>query len=74
VTTTVNVHEAKTRLSELLAKVEAGERVIIARAGSPIAELTPLTAPVEREFGFMTFDVPVEFFEDLPESELSAWE
>ena len=40
---TVNVHEAKTHLSRLLARVEAGERIVIARAGHPIAELTPIT-------------------------------
>ena len=40
--TTVNVQDAKTRLSELLKSVEAGESVIIARAGRPIAELRPL--------------------------------
>jgi len=37
----VNVHEAKTNLSRLLERVEAGERVIIARAGKPVAELVP---------------------------------
>lgn len=37
---TVKVHEAKTRLSELLAKVEAGEEVIISRGNDPIARLT----------------------------------
>ena len=35
----VNIHEAKTRLSELLAEVEAGDEVVIARAGKPIARL-----------------------------------
>ncbi|MFI5226912.1 MAG: type II toxin-antitoxin system Phd/YefM family antitoxin [Candidatus Limnocylindrales bacterium] len=40
--TTVNVHEAKTHLSRLLAQVERGERVIIARAGKPIAILEPI--------------------------------
>lgn len=38
----VNVHEAKTRLSELLQKVERGEKVIIARNGKPVAELVAL--------------------------------
>ena len=38
---TVNVHEAKTHLSRLLARVEAGEHIVIARAGQPIAELIP---------------------------------
>jgi len=36
----VNVGEAKTRLSELLAKVEAGEEVVIARGGDPVAKLS----------------------------------
>lgn len=38
---TVNVHEAKTTLSKLLERVEAGERVVIARAGRPVADLVP---------------------------------
>jgi prevent-host-death family protein len=37
----VNVHEAKTRLSQLLELVEEGETVIIARHGQPVAELVP---------------------------------
>ncbi len=37
----VNIHEAKTHLSRLLERVEAGERVVIARAGRPIADLVP---------------------------------
>lgn len=36
-----NVHEAKTHLSRLLERVEAGERIVIARAGKPVAILTP---------------------------------
>ena len=35
----VNVHEAKTHLSRLLARVEAGEEVVIARNGNPVAQL-----------------------------------
>ena len=38
---TVNVHEAKTNLSRLLAEVEGGEEVVIARAGEPVARLIP---------------------------------
>lgn len=46
-TVTVNVHDAKTHLSRLLERVSAGERVIIARAGRPVAELVPhRTGPV----------------------------
>lgn len=40
-TVNVNIHEAKTHLSRLLEQVAAGERVIISRAGEPIAELVP---------------------------------
>ena len=40
--TTVNVHEAKTHFSKLLQRVETGERITIARAGKPVAELTPI--------------------------------
>lgn len=43
--TTVNIHEAKTHLSRLLEQVAAGERVIIAKAGKPVAELRPLEKP-----------------------------
>ena len=41
-TLTVNIGEAKTRLSELLVRVEAGEEVVIARGGLPIARLSPV--------------------------------
>lgn len=44
----VNVHEAKTELSRLLEEVEAGERVVIARAGEPVAVLVPYRATVRR--------------------------
>lgn len=37
----VNVHEAKTHLSRLLAEVEGGQEVVIARAGKPVARLVP---------------------------------
>jgi len=37
----VNVHEAKTHLSRLLQRVEAGEEIIIGRAGQPVAQLVP---------------------------------
>lgn len=38
---TINVHEAKSSLSRLLERVEAGERITIARAGKPVADLVP---------------------------------
>ena len=42
--TSVNVHQAKTQLSRLLQQVEAGETIIIARAGKPSAQLVPINA------------------------------
>jgi prevent-host-death family protein len=44
----VNIHEAKTELSRLLEAVESGERVVIARAGQPVAVLIPWKAAVRR--------------------------
>jgi prevent-host-death family protein len=40
----VNIHEAKTHLSRLVQRVEAGEELVIARAGRPVARLVPLHA------------------------------
>ena len=40
-TSAVNVHEAKTRFSELLKRVQLGEEIIIAKAGKPVARLVP---------------------------------
>ena len=42
---TVTIHAAKTNLSKLLAQVEAGEEIVIARGKTPIARLTPVRAP-----------------------------
>ncbi len=70
----VNVQEAKTRLSELLARVERGEDVVIARAGKPVAHLAPVEASPARTFGIVDLHVPDSFFEPLPESEVAAWE
>jgi len=50
--TQVNVYEAKTRLSQLLDQAVAGEDVVIARNGRPVARLVPVTpAPKRRERG-----------------------
>jgi prevent-host-death family protein len=50
--TTVNIHEAKTHLSKLLARVSEGEEIIIARNGKPVARLAPLEPePKQRPLG-----------------------
>ncbi|TVS12143.1 MAG: type II toxin-antitoxin system Phd/YefM family antitoxin [Gammaproteobacteria bacterium] len=63
---TVNIHEAKTHLSRLLARAAKGETVVIAKAGQPIAKLTPIDAPAAHEtrrLGFLTgaFLIPNDF-------------
>jgi prevent-host-death family protein len=48
---TVNVHDAKTHLSALLNDVEAGEQIVIAKAGKPVAKLSRYEGPVARPIG-----------------------
>lgn len=71
---TVKVQYAKTHLSALLAAVEQGEEIIIARGDRPVARLSPLPGGDERELGFVAYSVPDEFHEPLPEEELARWE
>ncbi len=72
----VNVHQAKTHLSRLLAQVENGEEVIIARNGKPVARLVSLHRRGKRQSGSMKGRVKLDdsFFDPLPEEELAAWE
>ena len=73
----INVHEAKTQLSKLIAKAEAGEEVIIARHGKPVARLVPFEElQPKRRFGSMKGKIWLDdsFFDPLPEEELRAWE
>ncbi len=72
----VNVHQAKTELSRLLAWVEAGEDVVIARRGEPVARLVACKARVKRQPDILKgkLVVPDAFFDPLPEEELAAWE
>ena len=74
--TVVNVHQAKTRLSRLLAQVEAGEEVVIARRGEPVARLVRYKPRGKRRFGAMEGQIVIDdsFFDPLPEEELKAWE
>jgi prevent-host-death family protein len=72
-TETVNVHAAKTNLSALLDRVARGEEIVIAKAGKPVARLSPIT-PVERPLGFVKATIDQSFFEPMPEDELNAWD
>lgn len=69
----VNVHEAKTHLSRLLARVEAGEEIVIANAGRPVAKLVAAgERPTRRLPGSAAghFVVPDNFNAPLPEDVL----
>lgn len=66
---TVNVHEAKTHLSKLLARVEEGERIVIARAGKPIAVLVPVEQGGPRTPGNERIVMHDDFEAPLPEFE-----
>ena len=70
----INIHEAKARLSELLDRALAGEEVVIARAGKPLARLVPVDDIGPREPGIARGRVTDAFFEPLPPDELDAWE
>ena len=75
--TTFNVHEAKTRLSQLLVAVEAGEEVVIARAGRPVARLVGLEpAAPQRHLGLLAgrFTVPADFDAPLPDGVQALFE
>ncbi len=74
---TVTIHAAKTNLSKLIARVEAGEEIVIARGKTPVARLTSILPPsTARRFGALKGVVSVgpEFFEPFSEAELAAWE
>ena len=72
----VSVHEAKMRLSRLLAQVEAGEDVVIARRGKPVARLVSCKPRTERRFGAMKGKIALTdaFFEPLPDDEFGSCE
>ena len=72
----VNVHEAKTHLSKLLARVEKGETILIARDGKPVARLVPVAPKVRRKAGFDKGRIWVspDFDAPLPDDLLDAFE
>jgi len=73
---TVNIHEAKTHLSRLLESVVAGEEIIIAKAGHPVARLAPLRAfDKPRQPGALAGRLKMadDFDAPLPESIASAF-
>ena len=74
-----SIHRAKTNLSKLIARAEAGEEVVITRGNIPVARLTPIEPkPLKRCFGMLKGKIPdlpeAFFFDPLPEEELRLWE
>ena len=70
----VNIHEAKTQLSKLIAD---GEEVVIARYGEPVARLIPIRPPAAKRIPGSArgqFKVPITFFDPLPDDILNAFE
>ena len=70
---TVNIHEAKTHLSKLLAQVQTGEEIIISKSGKPYAKLVPFSRTKKRTPGIAKGAVTDAFFDPLAEPELEAW-
>ena len=72
----INMHAAKSQLSDLVKRAQAGEDIVIARDGQPAVRLVGVReAPVGRHFGALAgrITVPDSFFDPLPQDELSAW-
>jgi antitoxin (DNA-binding transcriptional repressor) of toxin-antitoxin stability system len=73
----VNIYEAKTHLSRLVDQAAAGEEIIIARGGKPVAKLSQLSAPArEIRFGVLKGQVKVaaDFDAPLPDEVIAAFE
>jgi prevent-host-death family protein len=73
----VNIYEAKTRLSQLVELAAAGQDVVIARAGRPVARLTRLAGTgAKRRLGLLNgrFRIPDDFNRPLPDAIVRAFE
>lgn len=74
---TVNIYDAKTRLSQLVDKAASGEDVVVSRNGKPLARITRLVAPKRQiRFGLLQgqLTVPDDFDTPLPDEVLAGFE
>ena len=74
---TVNIYEAKTRLSQLVDKAASGEDVVVSRNGKPLVRITRLDAPKRRiSFGLLKgrFSIPRDFDAPLPDDVVAGFE
>jgi len=73
-----NIHAVKTHLSRYLARVAAGETIVICNRNVPVAEIRPVAArrTARRPVGLAkgTFEILAAFFEPLSEAEMDRWE
>lgn len=73
----VDVREARIHLSRLLERVEAGEEIVLARAGRPVARLCPVARHAERRRALGrdagVFTVPDDFDDPLPADVLASF-
>lgn len=70
------IHQAKTNLSRLIEKAEAGEDVVISRGTKPVVRLVPIKQPGKtRKPGLFKgeFELGRSFFDPLPPEELEGW-
>jgi prevent-host-death family protein len=73
----INIHEAKTHLSKIVDEVAAGAEVIIAKAGKPMARLSPISAPARpKKLGLLKgkIKVPDDFNEPLDDEVIADFE
>ncbi len=77
-TISMNMHDAKTRLSEVIANLRPGDRVVLCRRNRPVAEIRPLPSvngeprPIGKGKGLVV--IPPTFFHPLPEDVLKTFE
>lgn len=72
----ISIHAAKTHLSRLIARAEAGEEIVIARGRKPVAKLVPIGTPKPKRVPGRwkgRFTVGPEFFAPMSEEELALW-
>ena len=73
----LNMHEAKTHLSRYIARVEAGEKILLCRRNEPIAEIRPVP-PARRKPRAIgldrgKFEIPDSFYDPLPDDFIDAF-
>ena len=74
----VNIHEAKTHFSELIAAVERGEEIVIARRGKPVAKVSGCDEPKKRRVKLGLFEGQVreidpDWWKPIPEDAIREW-